>query len=95
MPSVQEMHEEISGRTDLAIYALNSGSDEKQVIQDYWTKSGFTFPSLFEEGDARGKSASALGVQAYPTNIVVGPDGKVKYASVGFNEAAIRAAMGL
>jgi len=33
------------------------------------------------------------GVMAYPTNYVLGPDGKVVWRGVGFDEAAIRAAL--
>ncbi len=33
------------------------------------------------------------GVQAYPTNYIVGADGTVVYRSVGFDEAGLRAAL--
>ena len=36
---------------------------------------------------------SAYGVQAYPTNYLIGPDGKVLWRGVGFNEEAIRKAL--
>jgi hypothetical protein len=32
-------------------------------------------------------------VQAYPTNYLVGPDGKVLWRGVGFNEKALRDAL--
>ena len=35
----------------------------------------------------------AYGVQAYPTNYLVGPDGKVLWRGVGFDEDALRAAL--
>lgn len=95
MPSIQEMQDELAGRDDIAIYALNSGADERQVVMDYWAKEEFSFPALLEKGDDIGTSASNLGIVAYPTNIVVGPDGKVKYASVGWYEKDVRDAMGL
>lgn len=85
----------MTGNDDILIYALNSGSDEREVVSKYWSDSEFTFEALLEKGEARGRSAANLGVQAYPTNIVVGPDGKVRYASVGYDEAAIRRALGL
>ena len=35
----------------------------------------------------------AYGVQAYPTNYLLGPDGKIVWRSVGFDEAGLRAAL--
>jgi hypothetical protein len=95
LPSIQEMREEIAGRDDIAIYALNSGADNRWVVMDYWASEEFTFPALLEEGDDIGQSASNLGIMSYPTNIVVGPDGKVKYASAGRFEYDLRQALGL
>jgi hypothetical protein len=47
-----------------------------------------------EDVDGKHHNVSGkYGVNAYPTNYVVGPDGKVAYRSVGFNEAAIRDAL--
>ena len=41
------------------------------------------------EGDVSG----AFGVQAYPTNYVIGPDGKVIWCGVGYDPAMIRGAL--
>jgi hypothetical protein len=47
-----------------------------------------------EDVDGKHHNVSGkYGVNAYPTNYVVGPDGKVAYRGVGFNEAAIRDAL--
>jgi hypothetical protein len=35
----------------------------------------------------------AYGVQAYPTNYLVGPDGKVLWRGVGFDEGSLRSAL--
>ena len=34
--------------------------------------------------------SEAFGVMAYPTNYVIGPDGKVAYRDVGWDEAAVK-----
>ena len=39
------------------------------------------------------KIGGLYGVQAYPTNYLIGPDGKVLWRSVGFDEEGLRAAL--
>jgi len=95
LPSIQKLQEELGDRDDIAIYALNSGSDDRAEVGEFWADSGFGFTALLDKPDDRGEAARALGALAFPTNIVLGADGKVRYASVGFDEQAIRAAMGL
>ena len=36
----------------------------------------------------------AYGVQAYPTNYLIAPDGKIVWRSVGFDDAGLRKALG-
>ena len=43
--------------------------------------------------DEKPDVSQKYGVQAYPTNYVLGPDGKVVYRTTGFDEKAIRAAL--
>ena len=95
MPHIQKLYEELGDRDDVVILAMNRG-DEKQVVADYWAEEGFTFEAVYE--DEGGATADAMGVQAFPTNIVVGKDGRVLYATVGFDEqkeAYIRKLLGL
>ena len=74
--------------------AMN-GMDEKDVIQKYVTENNFTF----RIGMAKVKGAKSYdvaeqyGVQAYPTNYLIGSDGKVLWSAVGFDEAGLLAAM--
>lgn len=59
----------------------------------YQKEGGFTFPIVM---GGRGKDytlGKAYGVQAYPTNYLLGPDGKIVWRSVGFDEAGLRAAL--
>ena len=95
MPHIQKLQDDLAGRDDVVILALNRG-DEKAVVADYWADEGFTFEAVYEEDG--GANADAMGVQAFPTNIVVGNDGRVLYATVGFDaakEAHIRKLLGL
>lgn len=95
MPSVQKLHEELADRDDIVILAVNSGDDTREVVASYWEKAGFEFPALLDVEGGEGDNAEALGVMAFPTNLVVGPDGKVLFASVGFDEPVIRKHLGL
>ncbi len=85
------MQDELGDRDDVVILALNNG-DARDVVVDYWDDEGFTFDAVL---DLQRRNAKALGVAAFPTNIVVGADGKVTYASVGFDEEQIRYYLGL
>ena len=89
------MYEELADRDDVVILAVNGGMDTPEVVQKYWSKSGFDFPAVMDLEGQKGTIASALGVKAFPTNLVVGPDGTVRFASVGFNEPVIRKYLGL
>ena len=95
MPSIQKLYTELEGRDDILILAMNTGDDDLSVVRDYWNESGFEFDALVEEQSARGNASRAFGIIASPTNIVVGPDGKVRYATAGYDEAAIRQHLGL
>ncbi len=89
------MHEELADRDDVVILAVNGGQDTAEVAQKYWDKSGFDFPAVMDLDGQKADIAKALGVMAFPTNLVIGPDGKVRFASVGFNEPVIRKYLGL
>ena len=93
MPLVQKIQKDIEGRSDVMIVAHNAGVDSKDEISKYFKDSGFTFTPIIDAGD-KGGDSRMMGVAAYPTNIVIGPDGKVLHASVGFNETLIRKLLG-
>jgi hypothetical protein len=78
----------------LELVAIN-GSDEKNVIQKYVTDNKFTF-NIALAGKNAGAAydiAEKYGVQAYPTNYLLDPTGKVLFRSVGFNEQGLRSAL--
>ena len=61
--------------------------DEVDVIVDYWMSQDFTMmPVRISAKEA----AKSLGVKGFPSNIVIGPDGKVVYAETGWNEKGLR-----
>ena len=90
MPHLQDLWSEVAKeREDVEFLAINLG-DEKEVIESWWKEGGFTLRAVKQEG---GTLSTAFGVKAYPTNYVVGPDGKVLYRAVGYNEPALRRAL--
>jgi hypothetical protein len=95
LPSIQKLQEELADRDDVIILAMNTGQDSEKVVADYWKKEGFTFDAVLDPPGKESDNARALGLKASPTNIVVDKDGKVTYASVGFDEDQIRLYLGL
>ena len=79
----------------MIILALNTGADTKAVVANYWKKEGFSFDAVLDPEGSERNNARSLGIAASPTNIIVGEDGKVTYASVGFDEEQVRLYMGL
>ena len=92
MPHLQGLWSEVSQqRKDVTFLAVNIG-DDKDVIAQWWQEGKFSLRAVRQSGD---EVSRAFGVQAYPTNYVVGPDGKVLYRGVGYDEEAIRKALGM
>jgi peroxiredoxin len=63
-----------------------NGGDSADVIMKFWKQNGITLTVVMDAG----KVASLYGVQAIPTNYVIGSDGKIIGAYEGFDEAGIR-----
>ena len=70
-----------------------NANDTEDVIQKYIQQGGFTFKIVMGGQGDNYTVGKAYGVMAYPTNYLVGPDGKVLWRGVGFDEPALRAAL--
>lgn len=70
------------------VLTVNSG-DDVRTIRSYLEKNKFTLGVVRDEGEVSGP----YGVKAYPTNYVIGPDGKVAERTVGFDEDKLRATL--
>ncbi|MBC8329679.1 MAG: TlpA family protein disulfide reductase [Planctomycetes bacterium] len=87
MPELQDLWSEVSQeRDDLVFLCVNIG-DDKDVIAKWWEEDGFTMSAVRQDGDA---VSQAFGVMAYPTNYVIGPEGKVLYRGVGWDAGAVK-----
>ena len=76
----------------LEIVAVNAFDTEEQV-RKYIRENNFTFKVVLGGEGEKYTLGKAYGVQAYPTNYLVGPDGKILWRAVGFDETALRQAL--
>jgi hypothetical protein len=75
----------------LRYISVNYG-DDKATINKYVKEGKFTFP-IGMNGKGKNDVSELYGVQAYPTNYLISPDGKVVASFVGFDEAGMKAAL--
>lgn len=75
---------------DVVVLAINL-QDSKETIRKYFEENKFTFRPVMQKSD---EISRAYGVSAYPTNYLVGKDGKIRYRSVGYDEAGLKEAIG-
>jgi hypothetical protein len=76
----------------MEIIAVNAFDDEARVSK-YLSDGGFTFPVVMGGEGEKYTLGKAYGVQAYPTNYLIGPGRKILWRSVGFDEQGLRAAL--
>jgi len=67
--------------------------DTEEKVSKYIADNKFNFKVVLGGEGEKYTLGKAYGVQAYPTNYLVGPDGKILWRSVGFDEAGLRAAL--
>jgi peroxiredoxin len=70
--------------------AIAAQGDPKQRAKEFAEKHHLSFPVLV---DAENKVAEAYGVEAVPTNVVIGKDGTILYYQAGFDPDGIRQAL--
>jgi peroxiredoxin len=78
MPKVQVLHEKYAKNPNVVLLAMNVG-DENEKMKAWWKKGKYTFPTLNDADDL----AKQYGIKAFPSTIIIGPDGKVLHAAVG------------
>jgi peroxiredoxin len=65
-------------------------SDPMARARRFRDQHRLTYPILVDEGN---KAATAFGVEAFPTNVILDTEGKVRYLEAGFNPGAINATL--
>lgn len=78
LPKLQKMHEKYADNPNVVILALNV-RDENERMARYWADMQYTFPTLNDADELVDK----YGIKAYPSAILIGPDGRVLRTAVG------------
>lgn len=93
LPHVQEMNQDKAlAAKGLVVWAVNA-QEAPAKVTPFMTKSGYTFTVPM---DAQGKTMQAFNVSGIPTTVIIGRDGKVAKAFVGYgpdSPAEIKAAV--
>lgn len=78
MPKVQVLHEKYAKNPNVVILAMNVGDDNAKMNK-WWKDKKYTFPTLNDADEL----SKAYGIKAFPSAIMIGPDGNVLHAQVG------------
>jgi|GEM_PF-5471721 hypothetical protein len=78
MPQVQVLHQEFTDNPNVVILAMNVG-DENEKMATWWKQKKYGFRTL---NDAD-KMVEIYGIKAFPSTVLIGPDGKVIKTSIG------------
>lgn len=70
-----------------------NASDKLETVQKYIKDNSWSFPIVMGGDRDKYTLGKAYGVQAYPTNYLIGADGTILWRGVGFNETAMREAI--
>lgn len=81
------MAKELQGR-GLAVLTVNGG-DSAATVRKFFSEQHLSLPVVLDAGEV----ARKYGVQAIPTNYVIGANGKILGAFEGFDEDGIRKAL--
>lgn len=90
-PKLQKLWSELQQEhgDEVAVLCVNKG-DSPEVIQNLWSRKGFTMGAV---GQAGTSVSDAFGVLGYPTLYVIGPEGTIRYSSSGYDPVALRKAI--
>lgn len=77
MPALKQIHDRYKGRQDFALVGF-SVDDDPKAPSTYLTEHGYDWPDVYLGSHETGRpKANALGVDGYPTYMLVGRDGKL------------------
>jgi peroxiredoxin/outer membrane lipoprotein-sorting protein len=90
-PRLQKLYEQFKEK-GFDIIAVNANDPEAR-IQKFIADGGITFPVVMGGEGPHFTIGKEYGVQAFPTNYLVGPDGNILWRGVGFKEDELIAAL--
>ena len=86
MPTIQKISEEYAAKKDggnsVAVFGVNTWEQKPNAAKDYFAKMKFTYGCLLKGDDL----AQAYRMNAIPTLVVIGTDGKVVATEVGMSD---------
>jgi thiol-disulfide isomerase/thioredoxin/outer membrane lipoprotein-sorting protein len=84
MPIVEKLHEDYRSQ-GLVVLAVDVG-ENRETVEKFLKTRTIPYPVIM--GDEAGIPA-AYGISAYPTFVMIGPDGKIASHQIGLNESAL------
>lgn len=82
MPGMQELHEKYKDK-GLVVLGMNVEKSAKADPAKYMKENKFTYGLMLESGGI----AQQYAIRAYPTFILIGPDGRILFRDQGFSKA--------
>jgi len=86
MPHLSQLWSEVSQKRNDVVFLSVNVNDAKDVIEKYWKDEDFKHDPVMQDGSA---VSDAFRVQVYPTNYVIGPEGRIVYRSVGWDQSQV------
>ena len=87
MPALKKLHARLSPK-GFQLISVNNAEDAT-IVKKFVAQEGFRFPVLLSSPSV----LADYGVSAIPTNVLIDGKGKIVFASQGFDEAGLNAAL--
>ncbi len=81
MPSLESLHQRFKGKP--FVFIAIDIQEKKETVLRHTREKGLTFINLL---DKTGEVAGAYGVQSTPVKYLIGPDGNMVGAALGYRE---------
>ena len=80
IPIMQQVAERFTGRKDFLLLGINADPEEAQTVAQLMKRKAATFRTIL---DVEMRTHRAFELAGVPTFVLIGPDGKVKWARLG------------
>ncbi len=85
-PGMQEVVTKYKDDPSVALLFVDTferGDDREQKVEDFIKKNNYTFHVVYDSDDST--IAEQYGVKGIPTKVIIGPNGNMRFKSVGYN----------
>jgi len=87
---VSDMNDELRSQ-GFVVLGVNPGIDSESAVEAYWKSTRYSFDTITTRPDD--PITNRFGVGEFPTNFLIGRDGKILWRGVGFDEDALKSAL--